>query len=184
MQWSKHFLFGCQAWSSFFSWNPNASTGNLALGWQDEHQNWNFLECYGMSEWTYCDAPSNKILCHQNSLMFTLFQCNIPDSDFEWLLSLDTVKIPFQVFLYVIQDVEKGQVHTDMYILSLEDKRSTESVPLKWKWQVTKPSGDRPSARSGASSVQVCGLDNIRIRTSMKSYMAWSLKVPLIKLPS
>ncbi|XP_067931443.1 kelch domain-containing protein 4-like isoform X2 [Watersipora subatra] len=53
----------------------------------------------------------------------------------------------------VKKEVEKGIVHSDMYALTLEDKRSPESAPLKWKWQLLKPGGDKPCPRSGAASV-------------------------------
>ena len=56
---------------------------------------------------------------------------------------------------FTSQDVERGVTHSDLYILSLEDKRSTDTAPVKWKWQNSKPGGDKPSPRSGASSVQV-----------------------------
>ena len=58
-------------------------------------------------------------------------------------------------YIFTSQDVERGVTHSDLYILSLEDKRSTDTAPVRWKWQNSKPGGDKPSPRSGASSVQV-----------------------------
>ncbi|KAL3860433.1 hypothetical protein ACJMK2_010557 [Sinanodonta woodiana] len=49
----------------------------------------------------------------------------------------------------VKRDVERGQTHTDMFVLMPEGKKNDESMPDKWKWQLVKQSGVQPSARSG-----------------------------------
>ncbi|RZF40849.1 hypothetical protein LSTR_LSTR003359 [Laodelphax striatellus] len=49
----------------------------------------------------------------------------------------------------VKKDVDKGVVHTDMFLLS-PDKGDTTG--LKWKWTSVKPGGAKPSPRSGLSA--------------------------------
>ncbi|KAK3086220.1 hypothetical protein FSP39_015405 [Pinctada imbricata] len=53
----------------------------------------------------------------------------------------------------VKRDVDKGTVHSDMYVLMPEGRHKDDSVPEKWKWQAVRPSGDRPSPRSGMTAV-------------------------------
>uniref|UniRef100_A0A0B7A3Z8 DUF4110 domain-containing protein n=2 Tax=Arion vulgaris TaxID=1028688 RepID=A0A0B7A3Z8_9EUPU len=56
------------------------------------------------------------------------------------------------------KDVDKGTVHTDMFILMQEKKREdTADNSVKWKWQSVKQSGVRPSPRSGMTAVFAAG---------------------------
>lgn len=56
------------------------------------------------------------------------------------------------------KDVDKGTIHTDMFILCACDaKKKEEDAPLKWKWVQGKQSGSRPSPRCGMSMVVVPG---------------------------
>ncbi|XP_078689823.1 kelch domain-containing protein 4-like isoform X2 [Branchiostoma floridae x Branchiostoma belcheri] len=53
----------------------------------------------------------------------------------------------------VKRDVDKGTVHSDMFVLSPEKGSTTEgAAPQKWKWAQVKPSGVKPSPRCGFSS--------------------------------
>ncbi|CAJ1057528.1 PREDICTED: kelch domain-containing protein 4 [Xyrichtys novacula] len=48
----------------------------------------------------------------------------------------------------VKKDVEKGTIHSDMFLLKRESKDGQE----KWSWSRVNPSGNKPPARSGFSS--------------------------------
>ncbi|XP_019628847.1 PREDICTED: kelch domain-containing protein 4-like [Branchiostoma belcheri] len=53
----------------------------------------------------------------------------------------------------VKRDVDKGTVHSDMFVLSPEKGSTTEGgAPQKWKWAQVKASGVKPSPRCGFSS--------------------------------
>ncbi|XP_035678169.1 kelch domain-containing protein 4-like [Branchiostoma floridae] len=52
----------------------------------------------------------------------------------------------------VKRDVDKGTVHSDMFVLSPEKGSTAEGAPQKWKWAHVKPSGIKPSPRCGFSS--------------------------------
>ncbi|XP_012279473.1 kelch domain-containing protein 4 [Orussus abietinus] len=50
------------------------------------------------------------------------------------------------------KDVDKGEVHTDMFVLSPE---KNDSTGLKWKWALVKQTGVKPSPRCGISATLV-----------------------------
>ena len=54
----------------------------------------------------------------------------------------------------VKKDVDVGQTHSDMFLLQIDVKKSTES-DLYWKWQPVKQTGLRPSPRCGMTGVTV-----------------------------
>ncbi|KAJ8302928.1 hypothetical protein KUTeg_019324 [Tegillarca granosa] len=57
------------------------------------------------------------------------------------------------------KDVDKGTVHTDMFMLTPEGKTKNEDEwqPIKWKWSQVKQSGCRPSPRCGMSLATISG---------------------------
>lgn len=52
------------------------------------------------------------------------------------------------------KDVDKGTVHSDMFILcACDSKKKDETAPLKWRWVQGKQSGSKPTPRCGMPMV-------------------------------
>ncbi|XP_071172959.1 kelch domain-containing protein 4-like [Mytilus edulis] len=56
------------------------------------------------------------------------------------------------------KDVDKGTIHTDMFVLCACDaKKKDDSAPMKWRWVHGKQSGNKPSPRCGMPMVTIPG---------------------------
>uniref|UniRef100_A0A673AKI9 Kelch domain containing 4 n=1 Tax=Sphaeramia orbicularis TaxID=375764 RepID=A0A673AKI9_9TELE len=94
-------------------------------------------------------GPSGRSGFHESTRDFIYYNDIYAFSldTFTWSRLSPTGSAPALALPRVKKDVEKGTIHSDMFVLKREGKDGQE----KWSWSRLNPSGNKPNPRSGFS---------------------------------